>query len=101
MGIGTWQVGTATQLGLILMIIGMVCAFKPYETAKWHKNDPDAQEREHKRIQSHRRKKNRVEFDTGSLAVEREPSPVSIWVFRILGAAALVSGAALAVWSFL
>lgn len=101
MDIGTWQVGTATQLGLILVVIGLVCALQPYQTAKWHQNDPDVQEREHKRIQSHRRKKDRVDFDAGTLAVEREPSRLAVLVVRILGAAALTGGAALTIWSLL
>ena len=101
MNIGTWQVGIATQLGLLLVVMGLLCVAKPYQTAQWHKNDPDIQEREHKREQSHRRKKDRVEFDASILETEREPSNLAVRAVRVLGAIALVAGAALMLWSFL
>ena len=81
--------------------MGLLCVAKPYQTAKWHKNDPDIQEREHKREQSHRRKKDRVEFDASILETEREPSNLAVRAVRVLGAIALVAGAALMLWSFL
>lgn len=59
------------------------------------------QEREHKRAQSHRRKKNRVAFDPSVLEVEREPSQLAVQAVRIIGAIALVAGGALIIWSFI
>lgn len=96
-----WEIGIATQLGFILAVIGLLCVARPYQTAKWHKNDPDMQEREHKRAQSHRRKKNRVAFDPSVLEVEREPSQLAVQAVRIIGAIALVAGGALIIWSFI
>lgn len=96
---GTWQIGTATQLGFLLIIVGMACAFRPYETAKWHQNNPDIQERLHKRVQSHRPKKQRVAFDPSALAAEREPVPLSVLGFRVLGGLALAAGVLLTAWS--
>lgn len=95
------EIGIATQLGFLMVVMGLLCVLKPYQTAKWHKNDPDMQEREHKRAQSHRRKKNRVEFDPSILETEREPSSAAVYGVRILGAIVLVAGAALMIWSFL
>lgn len=93
------EIGIATQIGFLMVVMGLLCAFRPYQTAKWHKNDPDMQEREHKRAQSHRRKKNRVEFDSSILEVEREPSSTAVKAVRILGAVVLVAGIALIIWS--
>lgn len=93
------EIGIATQIGFLMVVMGLLCAFRPYQTAKWHKNDPDMQEREHKRAQSHRRKKNRVEFDSSILEVEREPSSAAVKAVRILGAVVLVAGIALIIWS--
>ena len=95
------EIGIATQLGFIMMVIGILCAARPYETAKWHKNDADFQEREHKRAQSHRKKKDRVAFDPSVLAVEREPSAVAVCMVRILGAVSLTLGTILTIWSIL
>ena len=95
------EIGIATQLGFLIVIMGLLCIRQPYQTAKWHKNDPDMQKREHKRAQSHRRKKNRVEFDESVLEVEQEPSNGSVTAVRILGWVALVAGGALTIWSVL
>lgn len=101
MNIGTWQVGIATQLGLLLVVMGLLCAFKPYQTAKWYKNDPDIQERRHKWAQSHHRKNDQTEFDTGIPEAKQGPSHVAITAVRFLGIIALVMGAILILWSFL
>lgn len=98
---GDVQIGIATQLGFLLVVMGLLCAVKPYQTAKWHKNDPDMQEREHKRAQSHRRKKNRVAFDASILETEREPIPFVVAAVRALGILGIIAGAALMIWSFL
>lgn len=95
-----WEIGIATQLGFILAVIGLLCVARPYQTAKWHKNDPDMQEREHKRAQSHRRKRDRVAFDPAILEVEREPSRLAVQAVRVLGSITLAVGGALIIWSF-
>ena len=95
------HIGFTTQLGFLMMVMGLMCAIKPYQTAKWHKNDPKMQEREHKRAQSRRRKKNRIKFDAGMLGLEQEPSGMAVHAVRVLGWAILLGGAALTVWSLL
>jgi hypothetical protein len=98
---GNWQIGTATQMGFLLLIIGCACLFRPYQTAKWHKNDPDIRRREHKRIQSHRRKSQRVEFDSAAISINQEPSHSFVTLVRVLGALFGAVGLAILLWSFL
>lgn len=95
------QIGAATQIGVILIIIGLVCLIKPYNTAKWHANDAEIEKREFKRQQSHKKKKDRQEYHRDPNRQDVEPSAFSIMAFRVLGGISFAAGAALAVWSFL
>ena len=95
------EIGYATQLGLLLLLVGLWCLFKPYSTAKWHANDPEIEKRLFKRQQSHKPKKERQKYRRDPDRQDVEPTAFSVNVFRVLGAAAAVSGAALTVWSFL
>ncbi|SMC68762.1 hypothetical protein [Papillibacter cinnamivorans] len=98
---GNWQIGTATQIGLLLIVIGLICLLRPYQMAKWHENDPTVLHREHKRIQSRKKKSQRAAFDSAVLETEREPSRPAIILVRVLGILAAAGGAGLFIWSIL
>lgn len=95
------EIGFATQLGALLVIVGLWCLFKPYDTAKWHANDAEIEKQLFKRQQSHKPKKERQEYHRDPNRQDVEPSAFSINAFRVLGGVAAVAGAVLAVWSFL
>lgn len=94
------QIGAATQIGLILIVVGLVCLIKPYNTAKWHANDAEIEKREFKRQQSHKKKKDRQEYHRDPNRQDVEPSAFSINVFRVLGIIAFLAGIATVIWSF-
>lgn len=80
------------QLGLLMILVGGICAVKPYSIAKWHENDVETQSRMHKRAEGHKRKKDRVKFDVSAYDGSREPGHASVIAVRVLGVVAVVLG---------
>lgn len=86
------QIEYLTQFGFLLILVGGVCAAKPYLIAKWHENDVASQSRLHKRAEGHKKKKDRVEFDSSGYDGSKEPGHASVIAVRVLGAIAVVFG---------
>ena len=95
------QIGYMTQIGVFLLIVGLCCLIKPYNTAKWHANDAEIEKRLFKRQQSHKKKSDRQEYHRDPNREDVEPSIFSMNVFRILGAIATAAGTICIVWSLI
>lgn len=93
------QIGYVTQIGAILLVVGLCCLLKPYDTAKWHANDAEIEKRLFKRQQSHKKKSERQEYHRDPNRVDVEPSAFSMNVFRVLGALSTAVGVVCIVWS--
>ena len=93
------QIGYITQVGVFLLIVGLCCLIKPYDTAKWHANDAEIEKRLFKRQQSHKKKSERQEYHRDPNRVDVEPTAFSMNAFRVLGAISAVAGAVCIIWS--
>lgn len=80
------------QLGLLLIVVGGFCAAEPYSIAKWHENDVESQSRLFKRAQGHKKKKDRVAFDSSEYDGKKEPTKGLVTVVRALGIVAAIIG---------
>lgn len=67
------QIGFATQVAAVMLFVGLYVAAKPYNIAKWHRNDEAIQQRLHKREQGHKKKDKRSEYQSVSLIFASVP----------------------------
>ena len=92
------QIGFATQVAAVMLFVGLYVAAKPYNIAKWHRNDEAIQQRLHKREQGHKKKDKRSEYQSAQGRIA-EPTSGAVTGFRILGIVLVVLGLLLGIWS--
>ena len=91
------QIGFATQVAAVMLFVGLYLIAKPYNIAKWHRNDEAIQQRLHKREQGHKKKDKRTEYQSGGKMVE--PTAGAVTGFRVVGIVLVVLGLLLGIWS--
>ncbi len=92
------QIGFATQVAAVMLFVGLYLIAKPYNIAKWHRNDESIQQRLHKREQGHKKKDQRSAYQSRQ-GDPVEPTSGAVTGFRVLGIVLVVLGLLLGIWS--